>query len=98
MKSSGRPCQGSMIFEFVHGRKQTKTVYTDLYTKTWDSMAFGDIVHKCAILPDARFTADWCFMILHGIMGLSSSLSAILLDLQALTSIVHEFVHEKARF
>lgn len=38
------------------------------------------------------------FVILREILGLSSSLSAIALDLQALTNNVHEFVHEKPGF
>ena len=38
------------------------------------------------------------FVILREILGLSSSLSAIALDLQALTNNVHEFVHETPGF
>lgn len=73
-------------------------MYTNLYTEIWDSMIFRDMVNKCTMNTKPAKMAVCGFVILREILGLSSSLSAITLDLQALTNNVHEFVHETPGF
>lgn len=75
-----------------------KGMYTNLYTEIWDSMIFRDMVNKCTMNTKPTKMAVCGFVILREILGLSSSLSAIALDLQALTNNVHEFVHETPGF
>ena len=98
MKSSERRCHALTIFENVHGAKMGKGMYTNLYTEIWDSMIFRDMVNKCTMNTKPTKMAVCGFVILREILGLSSSLSAIALDLQALTNNVHEFVHETPGF
>lgn len=98
MKSSERRCHALTIFENVHGAKMEKGMYTNLYTEIWDSMIFRDMVNKCTMNTKPAKMAVCGFVILREILGLSSSPSAIALNLQALTNNVHEFVHETPGF
>ena len=75
-----------------------KPLYTILYTNLSRKVIFCDTItyhHK---------TKNPCFMrvcdvlIFREMPGRASSLSAISLDYQAFTNIVHGFVHENARF
>lgn len=75
-----------------------KPLYTILYTNLPRKVIFCDTITYHPKIKNPGFTGICDVLIFCEMVGRASSLSAISLDYQAFTNIVHGFVHENARF
>lgn len=75
-----------------------KSLYTILYTNLPRKVIFCDTITYHPKTKNPGFTGICDVLIFCEMVGRASSPSAISLDYQAFTNIVHGFVHENARF